>query len=33
VVVGVLSVEIISDFLNSPEAAAHLTAAAERAEG
>jgi hypothetical protein len=32
-VVGVLSVEIISDFLNSPEAAAHLTAAAERAEG
>jgi osmoprotectant transport system ATP-binding protein len=32
VVVGVLSVEIISDFLNSPGATAHLTAATERTE-
>jgi len=30
-VVGVLSVEIISEFLNSPEATMHLTPAAERA--
>ena len=31
-VVGVLSVEIVSEFLNSPQATMHLTAAAERVE-
>jgi osmoprotectant transport system ATP-binding protein len=32
VVVGVLSVEIVAEFLNSPEATMHLTSAAERVE-
>jgi len=31
-VVGVLSVEIVSEFLNSPQATMHLTALAERVE-